>query len=113
MSMNAKQRCVANPILSDLYADDVEQAIVRALVQLGFQDEKTNNSRPIVMRLGPLNVRLSETPPEYATAGLPPFWIEIFDGASQGSIDSIGFHELDDTELAAAVEMIICAAGSR
>ena len=113
MLMNAKQQCVDNPILSDLCADDVEQAIVRGLVRLGCQNEKTNNSRPVVMRLGPLNVRLSETPPEYATAGLPSFWIEIFDGASQDSIDSIGFHELDDAELAAAVEMIICAAGSR
>jgi hypothetical protein len=110
----AKQACVDNPILSDLSADEIEQGIIRAYIQLVFQAEDTDNSRPVVvMQLGPLNVHMSETRPKEATFGLPSFWIEVFDGTSQASIDSIGFHEFDDAELAAAVEMIVSAAGSR
>jgi hypothetical protein len=114
MSTNAKQACVDNFILSDLSADEIEQGIIRAYIRLVFQAEDTDNSRPVVvMRLGPLDVHVSETRPKEATFGLPPFWIEVFDGTSQASIDSIGFQEFDDAELAAAVEMIVSAAGSR
>ena len=110
----AKQASVDYPILSDLCADEVEQCIVRAFLWLVFQAVHTGNSRPIVvMRLGPLEVHLSETHPKDAAFGLPPFWIEVFDGTSRVSLDSIGCHEFDDDELAAAVEMIVSAAGSR
>jgi hypothetical protein len=106
--------CADNPILFDLCADAIEQGVIRAYVQLVFQDEEALNSRPVVvMRLGPLDVHVSETRPKDATFGLPPFWIEVFDRTSQASIDSIGFHEVDDAELAAAVEMIVSAAGNR
>ena len=111
MLMNAKQRCVDNPILSDLCADDVEQALVRALVRLMCQDQNPDNSRPVVvMRLGSLDVHLSKTPPDYATFGLPPFWIEVIDAPTQTSVDSLGFRDFDEDELAAAVEMIVSAA---
>jgi hypothetical protein len=110
----AKQACVDYPILSDLCADEIEQCIIRAYLQLVFQAVDTDNSRPVVvMRLGPLEVHLSETHPEEATFGLPPFWIEVFDGTSRVIIDSIGCHEFDDDELTAAAEMIVSAAGSR
>jgi hypothetical protein len=110
----AKQASVDNPTLSDLCADAIEQSIIRAYARLVFQDEETDTSRPVVvMRLGPLDVHVSETRPKDATFGLPPFWIEVFDGTSQASIDSIGCHEFDEDELAAAVEMILSAAGSR
>jgi hypothetical protein len=110
----AKQACVDNPILSDLSADEIEQGIIRAYVRLVFQDEDTDNSRSVVvMRFGPLDVHVSETRPKDATFSLPQFWIEVFDGTSRASIDSIGFHEFDDAELAATVEMIMSAAGSQ
>ncbi|ANY83734.1 hypothetical protein BB934_36475 (plasmid) [Microvirga ossetica] len=109
----AKQAYVDYPILSDLCADEIEQCIFQAYVRLVFQAVDTDNSRSVVMRLGPLEVHLSETYPKDAIFGLPPFWIEVFDGTSRVSIDSIGCHEFDDDELAAAVEMIVSAAGSR
>jgi hypothetical protein len=110
----AKQACVDNPISSGLCADEIEQGIIRAYVRLVFQDEETDTSQPVVVtRFGPLDVHVSETRPKDASFGLPPFWIEVFDATSQASIDSIGFHEFDDAELAAAVEMIVSAAGSR
>jgi hypothetical protein len=62
------------------------------------------------MRLGPVQVHLTVMHPEDTTPGVPPFWIEVFDGTGQDSIDSIGCHEFDDGELAAAVEMILSAA---
>ena len=116
MSVNAiaKQASVDYPILSDLCADEIEQCIIRAYVRLVFQAVDTDNSRPsVVMRLGPLEVHLSEMHPKDAAFGLPPFWIEVFDGTSRVSLDSIGCHELDDDELAATVEMIVSAVESR
>ena len=116
MSINAiaKQASVDYPILSDLRGDEIEQCIIRAYVRLVFQAVVTGNSRPtVVMRLGPLEVHLSEMNPKDAAFGLPPFWIEVFDGTSRVSIDSIGCHKLDDDELAAAIEMIMSVAGSR
>ncbi|UVF22723.1 hypothetical protein HPT29_027240 (plasmid) [Microvirga terrae] len=56
---------------------------------------------------------MSETPPKDASSSLPQFWIEVFDRTIRASIDSIGFHEIDDAELAAAVEMILSVAGSQ
>jgi hypothetical protein len=110
---NAKQACVDCPLSSALCVDEIEQTIIRAYIQLVFRAVDADNPRPVVMRLGPLGVRLSETPPQYIDFGLPPFWIEVFDGMSQVSIDSIGCHELDAGGLAAAVEMIVGAAESR
>jgi hypothetical protein len=109
----AKQACVDYTVLSELCVDEIEQRIIRAYIRLVFRAVDTDNSRPIVVRLGPLKVRLSETHPKYVASGLRPFWIEVFDGTSQVSIDSIGCHELDAAGLAAAVEMIVSAAGSR
>ena len=109
----AKQAWVDYPLSSDLCADEIEQCIIRAYIRLVFRAGNSDNSRPVVVRLGSLEVRLSETPPKYAAFGLPPFWIEVFDGTSQDSIDSIGCHELDAAGLAAAVEMIVSAAESR
>jgi hypothetical protein len=110
----AKQASTDAPILSDLCADAIEQCIIRAYVRLVFQAVDTDNSRPtVVVRLGALEVHLSETHPEDTAPGPPRFWIEVFDGKSQVSIDSIGCHEFDEGALAAAVEMIVSAAGSR
>ena len=109
----AKQACVDDTVLSELCVDEIEQRILGAYIWLVFQAVDADNSRPVVVRLGPLEVRLSETPPKSAAFGLPPFWIEVFDGTSQDSIDGIGCHELDAAGLTAAVEMIVSAAGSR
>jgi hypothetical protein len=109
----AKQASVDYLLSSDLCADDIEQGIIRAYIRLVFRAVGIDSSRPVVVRLGPLEVRLSETPSKYAAFGLPPFWIEVFDGTTQVSIDSIGYHELDAAGLAAAAEMIVGAAGSR
>jgi hypothetical protein len=104
------QACVDYPLPSNLCADEIEQRIIRAFVRLVFQAVDIDNSLPVVMRLGPVQVHLSEIHPEDTTPGVPPFWIEVFDGTGQDSIDSIGCHEFDDDELAAAVEMILSAA---
>jgi hypothetical protein len=62
------------------------------------------------MRLGTLEVHLTEIHPEDTTPGVPPFWIEVFDWPQQASIDSVGCYELYEDELVAAVEMIVNAA---
>jgi hypothetical protein len=107
----AEQACVDYPLGSDLCADEIEQRIIRAYVGLVYQAVDTANQRSVVvMRLGILEVHLTEIHPEDATPGVPPFWIEVFDWPQQTSIDSVGCYEFDEDELVAAVEMIVNAA---
>ncbi len=107
----AEQACVDYPLRSDLCADEIEQRIIRAYVRLVFQPVDTANARSVVvMRLGPLEVRLTELQPGDVTPGVPLFWIEVFDWPQQVSIDSVGCYEFDEDELVAAVEMIVNAA---
>jgi hypothetical protein len=105
-----EQACVDYPLSYDLCAYEIEQRIIRAYIRLVSQAENTGNSRPIVVRLGPVQVHLTEMHPEDTTLGLPPFWIEVFDGTGQVSIDSIGCHEFDEDELTTAVEVVLSAA---
>jgi hypothetical protein len=107
----AEQACVDYPLSSDLCADEIEQRIIRAYVQLVYQPVNKDNSRSVVvMRLGSLEVRLTELHPADTGQNLPPFWIEVFDWRPRASIDSVGCYEFDEDELAAAVEMIVSAA---
>jgi hypothetical protein len=107
----AEQACVDYPLLSDLCADELEQRLIRAYVQLVFQPVNTDNSRTVVvMRLGSLEVRLTELHPADTNHGLPLFWTEVFEWQHQASIDSVGSYEFDEDELAAAVDMIVGAA---
>jgi hypothetical protein len=97
--------------VSDLCADEIKQRIIRSYVGLVYQAVDTANRRSVVvMRLGPLEVHLTEIHPEDTTPGVPPFWIEVFDWPQQASIDSVGCYEFDEDELVAAVEMVVSAA---
>jgi hypothetical protein len=107
----AEHACIDYPLASDLCADEIGQRTIRAYVQLVFQPVDTDNSRSIVvMRLGSLEVRLTELHPADANHGLPRLRIEVFDWLYQTSIDSTGSYGFDEDELAAAVEMIVDAA---
>jgi hypothetical protein len=110
-SAAAEHACIDYPLASVLCADEIEQRIIRSYVQLVFQPVDTDNSRSIVvMRLGSLEVRLTELHPADAKIGLPPLRIEVFDWLDQTSIDSTGSYGFDEDELAAAVEMIVSEA---
>jgi hypothetical protein len=107
----AEQACVDYPLGSDLCADEIEQRIIRAYVGLVYQAVDAANRRSVVvMRLGTLEVHLTELHPDDVTPGVPPFWIEVFDWPQQASIDSVGCYEFDEDELTAVVEMIVSAA---
>lgn len=91
-----------------LNADEIEQRIIRAYVQLTCRPRKREeNHSMIVVRLPQLNVRLSEASPEIR--GVPLFWLEAYSNGSLSVIDSYGFSDLDEDELAKAVEMIMSA----
>lgn len=106
-----EQACVDYPLLSDLCAGEIERRIVRAYLHLVFRTVDTNNSRAIaVLRLGSVEVYLSEMRPVRTSLDLPPFWIEVMDGPTDTSIDRLGFNDFSEDRLAAAVEMIVSAA---
>jgi hypothetical protein len=88
-------------------ADEVEQRIIRAYVQLACTPAETDGSRTVaVTRLSGLEVRLTEVPLREAAPGMPQFWLEVYSHASRSVIDSCGCREFDERELAAAVEMV-------
>jgi hypothetical protein len=110
-SATARQACVDYPLSSALCADEIGQRIIRSYVGLVHRAVDTANRRSVVvMRLGTLEVHLTEMHPEDTAPGVPPFWIEVFDWPHQTSIDSVGSYEFDEDELTAAVEMIVGAA---
>ncbi|QRM33580.1 hypothetical protein [Microvirga sp. VF16] len=95
----------------DLYTDEIEQRIIRAYIQLMLRPDNADGSRAVmVMRLGALEVRLTELPPDSVASGIPPFWLEVFSVAGHESIDSCGCFEFDEIELASAVSLVLEAA---
>ena len=113
----AEHACIDYPLASGLCADEVEQRLIRAFVHLVFQAADPARPRTVVvLRLGLLEVRLTELHQGERHPGLPRFWIEVFGWLNQTSIDSIGCSTFDEAEVAAAVAMIVNAAqeaGSR
>ena len=106
-----EQACVEYPLLSDLCADEVEQRLIRAYVRLVFQPAEISEPRGVaVMRLGSVEVHLTEVHPAHTRSDLPPFWSEVMDASTDTSIDSLGFRDFDEDQLATAVEMIVNAA---
>jgi len=100
-----------NPSPSDLCADWIEQRIIRAYIQLMFLAGDPDGSRTItVLRLGRLEVRLTERSTDTAAPGIPPFWLEVIPVAGRPSINGCGFYEFDETELAMAVDLVLEAA---
>ncbi|UVF22709.1 hypothetical protein HPT29_028275 (plasmid) [Microvirga terrae] len=89
-------------------ADEIEQRIIRAYVQLACSPRERGESRSlIVARLSWLDVRLTEVSSEIP--GMPPFWLEVYSNASQSVIDSYGCSEFDEDDLATSVQMILSA----
>jgi hypothetical protein len=91
-----------------LDADEIEQRIIRAYVQLACSPWEKGGSRSLtVARLSQLDVRLTEVSPEIPS--MPLFWLEVHCSASHSVIDSCGCSDFDEDELATAVAMILSA----
>jgi hypothetical protein len=103
--------CLETSLSSELCADEIEQRIIRAYIQLVFEAERTIGFRTVtVTRLGPLEVRLTEVLENNPDLGMQPFWLEVFSKQHPLPIDSYGMSEFDDSEIAAAAAFIIEAA---
>ena len=89
--------------------DEIEQRIIRAYVQLACMPETDDARTVTVVRFGMLEARLTEIPEEQRLLGTPWFWLELYSHAQQTVIDSCGCTELDEPELAQAVELIFAA----
>jgi len=90
----------------ELCPDWIEQKIIRAYVQLAIGPSHEKISRTVTLdRLGNHEISLTEVCGA-ATGGMPPFWLELRAQGSKAAIDSIGCHEFDEDELAAAVAFV-------
>jgi hypothetical protein len=106
--MNSLESPLIEVSRAGLNPDEIEQRIIRAYVQFACRpcDEGESHSLTVV-RLPQLNVRLTEASSEMQ--GRPLFWLEVYSDGSLSVIDSYGFSDLDEDELATAVEMIMSA----
>ncbi len=99
------------PIPFGLGADEIEHRIVQAYIRLAFGADKARGSRTIsVTRSGFLEVQMTEMHAEILAPGMPLFLLEVFSLPSRSTVDSYGFFDLNDTELAAAAEFVLEAA---
>ena len=90
--------------------DHVEQQIIRAYVRLMFTPDQGNGSRTItIMRVGSIEVRLTEHHQDYDLPTFPPLWVELYSPASKSVIAYCGCYEFDEDELDAAVELALSA----
>lgn len=89
--------------------DEIEQRIIRAYVQLACTPAVDGFCTVAVARFGALEARLTEVAEEQRLPGLPWFWLELYSHAQQTVIDSCGCTELDERELAQAVELVVSA----
>jgi len=100
-----------HPIPFGLGRDEIEHRIVQAYMRLVFRAGKTRGSRTVsVTRSGLIEIEMTEMPPETLAPGMPLFMLEVFSVPSRSTVDSYGFFELDDTEVAAATEFVLEAA---
>ena len=90
----------------ELSLDWIEQKIILAYVQLAVGPDHLEAARRVtVVRLGGLDVSLTEDA-QAAMAGLPPFVLELRSRSNGAEIDSFGWHDFDEDELAAAVAFV-------
>lgn len=90
--------------------DGYEECIIRAYVQLAWARSETPGFRTVtVTRFGVLEVRLTEIPEQQRLPDAPWLWLELYSHARHCVVDSCGCTELDETELARAVEFIASA----
>jgi hypothetical protein len=90
----------------DLNPDRIEQEIFRAYVQLAVEPNSGEASRTVTLaRFSGLEISLTEIS-GYEISGLPAFWLELRSQTTGVAIDSLGFREFDEDEVAAAVAFI-------
>jgi len=78
-----------------------------AYVELAAAQDHADNLRTVTLfRRGSLELRLTEMAQDRIT-GLPAFWLELYSLERGATIDSIGCHEFNESELAAAVEFVL------
>jgi hypothetical protein len=92
-----------------LSPDEIEQRIIRAYVRLACTSEVDGSRTVAVARFGALEARLTEVPEEQRLPGLPWLWLELYSHVQQTVIDSCGCTELDEVELAQAVDLVVSA----
>ncbi len=103
--------CLEISPASEACADEIEQRIIRGYIRLVFGCEKTVGVRTAtVMRLGPLEFRLTESLEDDSNLGMPLYWLEVVLKPHQLTVDRYRMSEFDDGELAGAVEFIRGAA---
>lgn len=91
--------------------DEIEQRIIRAYIQLACTPEAHGSRTVTLVRFGVIEARLTEIPDEEKLPGIPWFWLELYSHAKKAVVNSCGFTEFDEGELARGVALIASAKG--
>jgi hypothetical protein len=90
--------------------DWIEEQIIRAYVRLVFAQDQKNGSRTItILRVGNLEVRMTELCQNYDLPTFPPLWVEHYCRASRSVVAFCNGYEFDEDEIDAAVELVLSA----
>lgn len=115
VSITGDHNCIGleatQPVPFGLALDEIEHRIVQAYMRLVFRANNARGSRTVsVTRSSLLEVQMTEMPPDMLAPGMPLFLLEVFSLPNHAPVDSYGFFDLDDMELAAAAEFVLGAA---
>lgn len=61
------------------------------------------------MRIGGIEVRLTEHHQNYELPTFPPMWVELYSPTSNSVVGYCGCYEFDEIELDAAVDLVLSA----
>ncbi|WP_404294983.1 hypothetical protein ACD578_27085 (plasmid) [Microvirga sp. RSM25] len=88
--------------------DHIEQAVLRAYVQLAVTPDETDGVRSVTLAsFRAVEVRLTEiVQPKDDLRDIPSFWLEVCSHATGTVLDSCGCFEFTETELAIAADLV-------
>ncbi len=91
-----------------LNLDHIEQAVLRAYVQLAVTPNEADGVRSVTLAsFRAVEVRLTEVvQPKHVLPGIPPFWLEVCSHATGTVLDSCGCFDFTETELAIAADLV-------
>jgi len=88
--------------------DQIARRLIEAYVQLAVTPPNRVGARVVTLgQFGRAEAHLTELPPEQTGSSIPPLWLEVFSRDDGTTIDSYGCFDLDETELTAAVDVIL------
>jgi hypothetical protein len=88
--------------------DQIARRLIEGNVRLAVTSPNQDGSRAVTLgQFGRAEVHLTELHPKQTGSSIPPIWLEVLSGENGVTIDGYGCFDLDEDELAVAVDLIL------